>query len=104
MGLQQDQGMKGIEFSLIAIASLPASLWLKSRKDTFYRGSRWQWFGWLIFPAGVSVACMAAAQNYGQILAMRILLGCCEAAISPALGIITSTWYTKAERLLAMAG
>lgn len=53
MGLQ-DQGTKGIEFSLIAIASLSASLWLKSRKDTFYRGSRWQWFWWLIFPAGVS--------------------------------------------------
>jgi hypothetical protein len=54
MGLQQDLGMKGIEFSLIAIASLSASLWRKSRKDTFYRGSRWQWFWWLIFPAGVS--------------------------------------------------
>lgn len=46
---------------------------------------------------GVTVACTAACSSFGSLLAVRIILGALEAVISPALVLITSTWYQRAE-------
>lgn len=47
---------------------------------------------------GVMTACTAAVQNYGGLLAVRILLGVFEATIGPSLMLISSQWYTKSEQ------
>ncbi|KAB8343036.1 hypothetical protein FH972_022630 [Carpinus fangiana] len=98
MGLQQDLHMKGQDFSWMATA--------------FFIGFAVAEFpqGWLLqkFPIskvlglnvlcwGIVVCCSAAAQNFAAITALRTLLGCLEAIISPALIMTTSMWYTKRQ-------
>ena len=46
---------------------------------------------------GITVACTAACNSFGSLLAVRIILGALEAVISPALVLITSTWYQRKE-------
>lgn len=46
---------------------------------------------------GVTVACTAACSSFGSLLAVRIILGSLEAVISPALVLITTTWYQRGE-------
>lgn len=96
MGLQQDLGLTGNDFSLMAtaffigfaVSEIPQGYFLQKFPLAVVLGCN-------LFCWGILVACMGAAQNYPQILAIRILLGCCEGVISPALVMITSTWYTK---------
>jgi MFS family permease len=98
MGLQQDLGMKGNDFSMMAtaffigfaLAEIPQGYFLQ--KFPIARVLGLNMLCWAIL-----VACTAAAQNYAQILAIRILLGCCEAIITPALVLMTSTWYSKRQ-------
>lgn len=96
MGLQQDLGLTGNDFSLMAtaffigfaVSEIPQGYLLQKFPLATVLGCN-------LFCWGIFVACMGAAQNYPQILAIRILLGCCEGVISTALVMITSTWYTK---------
>ncbi|KAJ5523377.1 hypothetical protein N7513_012921 [Penicillium frequentans] len=96
MGLQEDLGMTSDQFSLMAtlffvgfaVGQVPQGYLLQAFPLA-------KVLGFNLICWGILVACMAAAQNYGQILAIRILLGACEGVISPALVLITSTWYTK---------
>jgi MFS family permease len=53
--------------------------------------------GFNIFLWGIILCCSAACQNTRSIIAVRALLGMCEAVIAPALIVFTSRWYTKAE-------
>ena len=50
-----------------------------------------------IFLWGIILCCSAACHNTASIIAVRTLLGICEAVIAPALVVITSQWYVKAE-------
>jgi len=45
----------------------------------------------------VTVSCTAACSSFGSLLAVRIILGALEAVISPALVLITTTWYQRGE-------
>ena len=45
---------------------------------------------------GMLVACMAAAQGYHTVLALRILVGCAQALIQ-GLGLYISLWYKRNE-------
>ena len=46
---------------------------------------------------GAVVALTAACSNYGGLLALRFLLGCFEATITPAFMFLTTSWYTRDE-------
>lgn len=46
---------------------------------------------------GVILCCSAACTSTASIIVVRTLLGICEAVIAPALIMITTMWYTKAE-------
>lgn len=50
-----------------------------------------------IFLWGIITACTAAVQNRVQLIALRTLLGACEAVITPALIMLTSAWYQRDE-------
>jgi MFS family permease len=43
------------------------------------------------------ICCSSACQGTASLIAVRVLLGMCEAVIAPSLILITSMWYTKAE-------
>lgn len=53
--------------------------------------------GFNILAWGIILCCSSACQNTASIIAVRTLLGVCEAVIAPALILITSMWYTKRE-------
>ena len=57
-----------------------------------------KWLGINVTLWGIMTACTAAVQNYGGLLAVRILLGVFEATIGPSLMLISSQWYTKSEQ------
>jgi sugar phosphate permease len=46
---------------------------------------------------GVVTSCTAAVRTSPQMIALRTLLGCLEAVITPALIMLTSAWYQKDE-------
>ncbi|KAI5307403.1 hypothetical protein KEM56_000002 [Ascosphaera pollenicola] len=47
---------------------------------------------------GVILACFAGSKNFGGALALRILLGVFEAAVTPGFVLITGRWYTQVEQ------
>lgn len=47
---------------------------------------------------GTTLACFASVQNFGGALAVRILLGVFESAVTPGFALFTSQWYTAAEQ------
>ncbi|KAL2826770.1 MFS general substrate transporter [Aspergillus pseudoustus] len=98
MGIQDDLGMSGNDFSWLAtaffiaycLAEIPQGILLHKYPIPKVLGCN-------ILIWGIILCCTAAAQNYASILALRILLGLTEAVIAPALTIYTSMWYTPAE-------
>jgi MFS transporter, ACS family, allantoate permease len=47
---------------------------------------------------GTVLACFAAVENFSGAVAVRFMLGVCEAAVTPGFALITSQWYTKKEQ------
>ncbi|KAK4545163.1 hypothetical protein LTR36_003714 [Oleoguttula mirabilis] len=47
---------------------------------------------------GVVLACFSAVENFKGAVAVRFMLGVCEAAVTPGFALITSQWYTKKEQ------
>lgn len=98
MGLAKDLGLKGNDFSWLAtaffigfaVAEIPQGYLLQ-------RFPVAKVLGFNILAWGIIICCTAAAHNFATMCALRTLLGCCEAVISPALIMITSAFYTKRE-------
>jgi len=42
--------------------------------------------------------CMAVIKNYGQLVALRTLVGVLEAGFAPGILLILSSWYKKEEQ------
>lgn len=98
MGFSQDLGFKGQDFSWMATA-----FFIAFAVAEFPQGVLLQKFpaakvlGVNILLWGVTICCTAAVQNFPGAVAVRTLLGCFEAVISPALIIITAGFYTKGQ-------
>ncbi|GAP85392.2 putative major facilitator superfamily general substrate [Rosellinia necatrix] len=98
MGLQQDLGMHGQQFSWLAtaffiaysIAEFPQGWLLQKFPPATVLGVN-------VLLWGILVGSTAACQNFAGLVAVRTLLGACEAVITPALILITSQWYTRRE-------
>ncbi|RMJ25086.1 Male sterility protein [Aspergillus sp. HF37] len=98
MGLRDDLGMSGNDFSWLAtaffiayaVAEFPQGVLLQRFPVTKVLGVN-------VFFWGVFLCCSAATQSYTGMMALRILLGMVEAVIAPALTMYTSMWYTRAE-------
>lgn len=98
MGIQKDLGMKGNDFSWMATA-----FFIGFGLAEFPQGALIQRYSVVkvlsanVFLWGVILCCSSACVNFAGILVCRIALGICEAVIGPALIMITSMYYTKAE-------
>lgn len=98
MGIQKDLRMKGNDFTWMAtaffiafsIAEIPQGFLLQRLPIPRVLGLN-------ILCWGITICCSAAVQNYAALLALRILLGCFEASISPCLVLTTAMWYTKRQ-------
>lgn len=47
---------------------------------------------------GLMTALFSAAHNWAGLVVLRVLLGCFEAAVAPALILITTMWYKRDEQ------
>jgi len=98
MGLATDLKLKGQDFSWLA-----TGFFIAYALAEFPQGYLLQKFplakvlGTNILFWGITIACSSAVHNFSGMLCVRILLGCFEAVISPALVLLTSQWYTKRE-------
>ncbi|KAL8754890.1 MAG: hypothetical protein Q9184_004971 [Pyrenodesmia sp. 2 TL-2023] len=98
MGLNKELNLKANEFTNAAtwffiaflIAEIPNAIILQ-------RVPVAKWLAVNVVLWGIATACTAAAHNYPTLLTARIFLGIFEAAIAPALILISSQWYTKSE-------
>ncbi|MCJ1304697.1 hypothetical protein MMC08_007510 [Hypocenomyce scalaris] len=98
MGLEKDLHMTGNDFSWLATALFIAFAVSEGPQGYFLqRYPVSKVLGINIFCWGVVVACTAATRNFTQMLALRVLLGCFEAVITPSLVLTTSMWYTKRQ-------
>ncbi|RAH50413.1 MFS general substrate transporter [Aspergillus brunneoviolaceus CBS 621.78] len=99
MGMQDDLGMQGNDFSWLAtgffiayaVAEIPQAGFLLQRYPVT------KVLGVNILCWGILLCCSAAAQNFAGMMSLRVLLGALEAVIAPALTMYTSMWYTRAE-------
>lgn len=57
-----------------------------------------KYLGTMVMCWGAVVACTAACNSYGSLVAVRFLLGAFESTISPSLIIITTMWYKRREQ------
>lgn len=98
MGIQQDLGMTGNDFSWMATA-----FFIGYAVAEFPQGYLLQRFplakvlGLNVLCWGITICCSAAPKTFPAMVALRTMLGCFEAVIAPALILTTSQWYTKRE-------
>jgi sugar phosphate permease len=99
MGLQQDTSITGDQFSLLAIVfyvtylafEFPTGYLMQRLPTAKYLGAN-------VILWGLMVAITSAAKNWAALVTLRVLLGCFESAVAPALILITSMWYKKSEQ------
>lgn len=98
-GLITDTGLVGDQYSwlgsIVYLAQLvmqPALAWLLVRLPIAKFTSTMVLF-W-----GVSLSCMAAAHNFGGLLATRFFLGVFEASVAPSFVAITQMWWRRREQ------
>lgn len=103
MGLQKDLHLHGNEFAWLPTAfAIAYALGELPQGCLIQRYPVSKVLGLNVVLWGVTLCCTAAAHNYAGILAARIALGCLEAAIAPALIMITTHWYTRAQATVRM--
>lgn len=98
MGMPKDLGLVGNQFSNLATYFFVAYIF-----GEFFQGYLLQKFpvhlvlGGNVVVWGICTMCCAAAQNYHGMLALRILLGFAEAAVTPCLILLTTNFYDRSQ-------
>ncbi|KAF9871330.1 allantoate permease [Colletotrichum karsti] len=118
--------LQGIDKSTLAYASVFGLI-----KDTNLVGDQYSWLGSVVYLAqlvmqfplawllvklpigkftscmvafwGVTLSCMAAAHNFGGLLAARAFLGAFESSVAPAFVAITQMWWRRREQTLRIS-
>ncbi|KAH6652063.1 allantoin permease [Truncatella angustata] len=99
MGLQDDTNITGDQFSQLALVfyvtylafEFPTGYLMQRLPTAKYLGAN-------VILWGLMVTLTAAAKNWAALVTLRVLLGCFEAAVAPALILITSMWYKRSEQ------
>ncbi|KAJ5524309.1 hypothetical protein N7513_009429 [Penicillium frequentans] len=99
MGLLSDTNMKTNQYSNLTLAfyctylvfELPTGFLMQRLPTAKYLG-----FNVAIWGLMTTLNC--TAKNFGGLMTLRVLLGCFESAIAPALILITSMWYKRNEQ------
>ncbi|CAL5870096.1 uncharacterized protein PFLUO_LOCUS4330 [Penicillium psychrofluorescens] len=99
MGLLTDTNMKTNEFSDLTLAfyvtylvfELPTGFLMQRLPTAKYLGGN-------VILWGLMITLNCTAQNFAGLMTLRVLLGCFESVIAPALILITSMWYKRNEQ------
>ncbi|KAK8050300.1 allantoate permease [Apiospora phragmitis] len=99
MGLRKDTGITGDQYS--ELATVFYVTYLAFEFPTAYLMQRLptaKFLGVNVLLWGLMVTCNSTSHNWAGLVALRVLLGCFEAAVAPALILITTMWYKKSEQ------
>lgn len=99
MGLEEDTRISGNQFSQLALVfyvtylafEFPTGFLMQILPTAKYLGAN-------VICWGLMVACTAAANDWAALVSLRVLLGCFESAVAPALILLTSMWYKTSEQ------
>lgn len=101
--LQEDLGLQGRQYSwTVAISALGLMVGSYPSSLAIQKLPVGKLMSLLIFTWGLFSMCLAAAQNFGTIFALRFLLGLAESAIAPAFLVLVSMLWTRDEQPLRM--
>ncbi|KAI0017556.1 allantoate permease [Xylariomycetidae sp. FL0641] len=99
MGLEEDTSISGNQFSLLA--TIFYVTYLAFEFPTGYLMQRLptaKYLGANVTLWGLIVTLNSVAKNWAALATLRALLGIFEAAVAPALILVTSMWYKKSEQ------
>ncbi|KAL3420336.1 allantoate permease [Phlyctema vagabunda] len=99
MGLREDTGTTNGQFSYLAlvfyvsycVCEIPQGYLMQRFPTAKYLGVQ-------VMLWGLCVTMNCACKNYASLVALRVLLGCFEAAVAPSLLLVTGMWYKKEEQ------
>ncbi|KAF2090099.1 allantoin permease [Saccharata proteae CBS 121410] len=99
MGLYDDASITKSQFSYLALIFYVTYLFFEFPHGYgMQRLPTAKYLGVMVTLWGVIVAVTSACKNYGALVTTRVLLGCFESAVAPALILITGMWYKKHEQ------
>ncbi|WOO81558.1 putative transporter [Vanrija pseudolonga] len=103
-GLSADTGLSSKQYSQMAMMNAIAQLgWQPFSSYIIVKVPARYLLTFLCFAWGASQACMAAAHNFGGLVATRFLLGLFEAGCLPLFGVLTAQWYRRSEQPIRVA-
>ncbi|KAJ4410563.1 hypothetical protein N0V82_009227 [Gnomoniopsis sp. IMI 355080] len=99
MGLEEDTNITGDQFSQLALVfyvtylafELPTGYLMQRLPTAKYLGAN-------VALWGLMTALVSTAKNWAALVTLRVLLGCFESAVAPALILITTMWYKRSEQ------
>ncbi|KAI3398084.1 hypothetical protein diail_9837 [Diaporthe ilicicola] len=99
MGLEEDTKITPDQFSQLALVfyvtylafELPTGYLMQRLPTAKYLGAN-------VVLWGLMTALMSTAKNWAGLVTLRVLLGCFESAVAPALILITTMWYKRGEQ------
>lgn len=98
-GIKNELKLHGTQYSWLSSnfyfgwlgCAIPSNLIMQRSPPVYY-------LAFNIFLWGALLMCQAAARSFGALAALRTLSGAFEAIADPASMLITSMYYTRAER------
>lgn len=102
--MQKDLNLQGSHYSvsvfIFTIASVVFNL--PSTMCVRFIGPR-IWFAAITFCFGIITLCTAFIHTWGQMIALRVLLGIAMSGVYPGMTYLISVWYTRHEQQLRFA-
>ncbi|KAK5138019.1 hypothetical protein LTR08_005816 [Meristemomyces frigidus] len=99
MGIKKDIGLVGDDYQWLGSMFYFGYLaWEYPTNRLLQRLPIGKYSAGCIIAWGTVLCCFAAVKNFQGAVAIRFMLGVCEAAVTPGFALITSQWYTRKEQ------
>lgn len=99
MGLEADTHISKDQYNYLALIFYISYLVLEFPHGYgMQRCPTAKYLGLMVFLWGIMVAVTSACHSWAGLVTARVLLGCFESAVAPALILITSMWYKSHEQ------
>ncbi|KAF2770399.1 putative MFS allantoate transporter [Teratosphaeria nubilosa] len=99
MGIKKDIGLVGNDYQWLGSMFYFGYLaWEYPTNRLLQRLPIGKYSASCIIAWGLVLACFAAVNDFSGAVAIRFMLGVCEAAVTPGFALITSQWYTTKEQ------
>lgn len=104
LGFDVDLGLTGNRFYwVVAVALISQVVWLPLSSFLIVKIPPRTLLLAMILGLGVVQACTSATHNFGELMAVRALLGIFEAGFLPLFAIMIGEWYRRVEQPMRIA-